>query len=270
MPKHSEEQKKKISNSLKGNKNATGHLSWSKGLTKETDERLKKLSDLYGKKYSKLYKGKQDSAETKLRKSIAHKGKKRPPRSKEWCENISIARKGKNCGENNPLYGKHPISPNKGRTWSEEYKQKMSESQKGLQAGEKNPMYGKKRSKEWKEKHREWCLNHTHNNNNKDTSIELLLQNGLIKRGISFQKHIAVCNICIPDIVFPELKIAVFADGDYWHSKTFKNGKQWKKDRNQESTLIQNDWRVLRFWEHDINSTPDDCINQIINVIGGT
>ena len=30
-----------------------------------------------------------------------------------------------------------------------------------------------------------------------------------------------------PDIVFPESKIAIFADGDFWHGKGFK---KWKSE----------------------------------------
>ena len=34
------------------------------------------------------------------------KGKKRPPFSKEWCENMSKSKKGKMNGGKNPFYGK--------------------------------------------------------------------------------------------------------------------------------------------------------------------
>lgn len=98
----------------------------------------------------------------------------------------------------------------------------------------------------------------------KDTDIEKILHNGLDKLGVKYVKHITVCDICQPDIVFPEKKLAVFADGDYWHSKTFDGGKAWKKDRNQDRVLTENGWKVLRFWGKDIKSNPDECINKII------
>lgn len=59
--------------------------------------------------------------------------------SEEVCKKMSESRKGKCCGENHPLYGKH-------RT--EEEKRKMSESRKGKLTGENNPMYGKHRTEE--------------------------------------------------------------------------------------------------------------------------
>jgi len=70
-----------------------------------------------------------------------------------------------------------------------------------------------------------------------DTSIEVALQEELNKRHIKYKKHIHVCKICVPDIVFLDKKTAVFADGDYWHSKEFQDGKVWRRDRNQDKVL---------------------------------
>ena len=95
---HSEETKKKISNSLKGFR----HSEKSK------------------LKMSKSQKGipKPKSEETKLKLSKSHKGKKL---SKEHKNKISIATR----GENNPMFGK------KHKPFSTETKLKMSESAKG-------------------------------------------------------------------------------------------------------------------------------------------
>jgi len=64
-----------------------------------------------------------------------------------------------------------------------------------------------------------------------------------------------------PDIVFPESKIAIFADGDFWHGKDFKKWKSevpvfWRKkiagnilrDRLQDKALRKAGYRVLRFY----------------------
>lgn len=69
-----------------------------------------------------------------------------------------------------------------------------------------------------------------------------------------------------PDFVFPEFKIALFADGCFWHGHNCRNThpKQnasfWeeKRERNikrdQEVTakLIQKGWLVIRVWECEI------------------
>lgn len=64
-----------------------------------------------------------------------------------------------------------------------------------------------------------------------------------------------------PDVVFPESKIAIFADGDFWHGKDFKKWKSgipvfWRKkisgnilrDHLQNKTLRRAGYRVLRFY----------------------
>jgi G:T-mismatch repair DNA endonuclease (very short patch repair protein) len=53
----------------------------------------------------------------------------------------------------------------------------------------------------------------------KDTSIECAMQDELLRRGIRFVKHLPILNRCQADIAFPERKIAVFCDGDYWHNR---------------------------------------------------
>ena len=59
--------------------------------------------------------------------------------SDESKQKLSEAKKGKYCGENSPLYGKH---------LTEEHKSKLSKAKKG----ENNPMYGKHRDDETKDK----------------------------------------------------------------------------------------------------------------------
>ena len=59
--------------------------------------------------------------------------------SDETKDKMSDAKKGKYCGENSPLYGKH---------LTEEHKSKLSKAKKG----ENNPMYGKHRDDETKDK----------------------------------------------------------------------------------------------------------------------
>lgn len=64
-----------------------------------------------------------------------------------------------------------------------------------------------------------------------------------------------------PDIVFPKSKVAIFADGDFWHGKDFKKWKSgipafWRKkiagnirrDRFQNRALRKAGYCVLRFY----------------------
>lgn len=129
------EVKKKNSESHKGN------IPWSKGLTKETDERLAKMGEsiskaLTGKIFSEEWKrniskamtGKKLSEETKRKISESHKGNKH---SEEAKRKISESQKGYKHSEE----AKRKISEaHKGKKmppFSEEHKRKMSEARKG-------------------------------------------------------------------------------------------------------------------------------------------
>ncbi|MBA7512994.1 hypothetical protein ES705_05003 [subsurface metagenome] len=109
------EVKKKNSESHKGN------IPWSKGLTKETDERLVKM----GESISKALTGKIFSEEWKRNISKAMTGKKL---SEEIKRKISESQKGHKVTEET----RRKISEvNKGKIFSEKARKNMSEGQKG-------------------------------------------------------------------------------------------------------------------------------------------
>jgi len=99
----------------------------------------------------------------------------------------------------------------------------------------------------------------------KDTSIEILIQNELNRRDITFEKHICVCGRSQPDIVFREQKIAVFCDGDYWHSLPDKK----KQDIRQNKLLSDNGWIVLRFTGTEIRKNIKRCVDVIEAALPG-
>ena len=72
-----------------------------------------------------------------------------------------------------------------------------------------------------------------------------------------------------PDIVFVTSKIAIFADGDFWHGKDFDKWKAkipifWRekisgnvrRDRLQEKVLRKAGYRVLRFYGSELKRNP--------------
>lgn len=235
-----------------------GSIPWNKGKTKETDPRIaetgrkigqaltgkpswrkgKPLTEEHKRKISESLNGRNLSEEHRKKLSESHKGQipwiKGKHHSEETKKKISIA--------------------NKGKKRSDEFRKRVSET-----------LMGCTRSKETKEKIRRARLNRRFNQ--KDTSIEILLQEELNKNNLVYEKHIPVCGICQPDIVFPLEKVAVFADGDYWHSREFKDGLVWRRDRNQDKTLTENGWMVLRFWGHEIKNDVSSCVDQIVEVL---
>jgi len=69
-----------------------------------------------------------------------------------------------------------------------------------------------------------------------------------------------------PDFVFPKLKVAIFADGCFWHccprhsNMPANNRAFWqrkldgnrRRDRLVSRTLRRRGWRVVRVWEHEL------------------
>lgn len=257
-------------------KNAEWHKgkpAWNKGLTKETSEGVKKMSEHnahywldkqfseeHRKKLSNTTKNAWTNAEWKMKMSESRKGHIGYTKGKELSEEhkkkISIGNKGKhrseetrmrmslaNKGERNPNYGKHH---------TEEWKRKIGEAQKG----KIGPWRGKHLPEETRKKMRIARL-HTIIPN-RDTGIERKIQDELSSREIGFYKHYPVMGQ--PDIAFPDRKIAIFCDGDYWHGK--REGVQEKDNRVNEK--LRNDgWLVLRYWEHEINVNAEGVVDEI-------
>jgi len=272
--------------------------SWNKGLTKETDPRVKKYSEtLRGRTMTEKQKAKQSVTRKERIKSgnivIWNKGLKgfNPSPETNFKKGHVPWTKGKrglwtNTGRTH--FKKGQEAWNKGKKMSEESKRKLSKSLTGRKLSKEHiknmgdANRGKKRSEEAKrnisagltgrklskshiEKMRKNRVNQIFPS--KDTKIEIALQNELNRRNITYKKHIPVYNICQPDMVFPEEKIAIFVDGEYWHSKTFRNGKVWETDRRIDKTLREEGWTVLRFWGREIKKDVGSCVNKIEEVI---
>ncbi|MDP3726752.1 MAG: DUF559 domain-containing protein [bacterium] len=92
------------------------------------------------------------------------------------------------------------------------------------------------------------------------------------QRGIKFEKHKTVLNMCQPDAVIDGMKIAIFVDGDYWHAHPEKyKDKQLTKaqtdkvrrDKEQNEALKKNGWVILRFWESEIKRDVSSCVGEV-------
>jgi len=235
-----------------------GCVPWNKGKTKETDIRLAETGRKIGKALlgkPSWRKGKPLTEEHKRKISESLNGKKL---SEEHRKKLSESHKGQipwMKGKHHSEETKKKISmANKGKNRSDEFRKRVSKT-----------LMGCTRSKETKEKMRHTRLNRRFKQ--KDTSIERALQEELNKNNLIYEKHISVCEICQPDLVFPLEKVAVFADGDYWHSKEFKDGLVWRRDRNQDKTLRENGWTVFRFWGHEIKADVSKCVDDIMGVL---
>jgi len=80
-----------------------------------------------------------------------------------------------------------------------------------------------------------------------------------------------------PDFVFEDARLVVFLDGCYWHgcprcyraptsnmgywSQKFARNKA--RDRKVGRLLREDGWRVVRIWEHEIESSPAKVVEKI-------
>jgi very-short-patch-repair endonuclease len=256
---HTEEARKKMSEAHKG------QIPWNKG---------KHLSEEVRRKLSEAHKGKPLTEEWKKRLEKLWEMKRGKHRPEDVRKKISESLKGRHRSEEtkrkigealkrlwqNPEYrrrvSEYMSGAFKGRHHSEEARRKISESHKGRHLTEewKRKISESHKREEIREKLREYRLKQVIPV--RDTSIEVALQNGLRERGIAFETHKPIYGQ--PDI-FIEPNICVFADGDYWHSLPHVI----EKDARVNRVLTEQGYKVLRFWEHEINSNLDRCLDAI-------
>ncbi len=102
----------------------------------------------------------------------------------------------------------------------------------------------------------------------KGTKVELAMAELLHATGVSFEMH-ARDLPGQPDFVFRDAKVVIFVDGDFWHGWRFpawrlKLSQKWEakiasnriRDRRNRSRLVRKGWKVVRFWEHQIERDP--------------
>jgi DNA mismatch endonuclease (patch repair protein) len=83
-------------------------------------------------------------------------------------------------------------------------------------------------------------------------------------------------------LVFSDKRVAVFCDGDFWHGRGWSkrrakllrgsNSSYWiskiegniARDRRNRRRLRKLGWKVLRFWEFEINRDANRVVNQIL------
>lgn len=109
----------------------------------------------------------------------------------------------------------------------------------------------------------------------KDTGLEKIIRAELRKHGLRFKKYPRDLP-GKPDIVFPEQKVAIFVDGDFWHgyrlpqwerklSSFWRNKirKNRERDRRNFAKLRRRGWRVIRIWKHTIQRDLSMAVEKI-------
>lgn len=112
----------------------------------------------------------------------------------------------------------------------------------------------------------------------KDTKPELKIRKVLWSLGYRYRKNVKSLP-GKPDIVFSRLRLVIFIDGEFWHGfnwsikkdRISSNREFWipkierniQRDKEIDCKLSESGWRVLRFWEHEINKDIEACIGKI-------
>lgn len=125
----------------------------------------------------------------------------------------------------------------------------------------------------------------------KGSKAELILRKELWKRGFRYRLHDKKL-IGKPDIVFKSLKTVIFVDGDFWHGralieegvKGLRRGlrtdrSDWwiaklqrtvERDKEVTKVLVDDGWKVIRFWESEIKENLKDVADEIESHLNGT
>ncbi len=118
----------------------------------------------------------------------------------------------------------------------------------------------------------------------KDTKPEITLRSTLHRLGYRFRIHVK--NLPgKPDIVLPKYKTIIFVNGCFWHwhkgcpegRVPNTNSKFWKKkltrtverDKQHQIDCISLGWKVLTFWECEIETKLSDVIERVNRELHG-
>ena len=143
----------------------------------------------------------------------------------------------------------------------------------GRYGGDKNPFFGKHHTNKVREKSRARAIKQLVSGEfkNRPTSIELKVEEELVKRNINYKKQFPLVKITVVDFYLPDYKIAIYADGEFWHkSKWAEKQGTIEKDEKQNKTLAENGYNVFRFSESEINGSVGQCIDRVTNYINSS
>ena len=117
-------------------------------------------------------------------------------------------------------------------------------------------------------------------NRGKNTTPERYIAALLRAAGLNFKRHERALPGC-PDFVFTESRVAVFVNGDFWHGWRFplwghRMGQFWRqkiadtraRDRRNFQRLARSGWKIVRIWEHQVESEVVACVERIARAVG--
>jgi DNA mismatch endonuclease (patch repair protein) len=116
----------------------------------------------------------------------------------------------------------------------------------------------------------------------KNTSPERLLRSALWRSGLRYRLNYKV-PMGRPDMVFPGPKVAVSVDGCFWHGCPIHYSRPRSREEFWSEKLAANverdiritlgleslGWTMVRVWEHEVFSEPDEVVQIVRKAIHG-
>lgn len=116
----------------------------------------------------------------------------------------------------------------------------------------------------------------------RDTTPELLLRRALWASGHRYRVDLRLGG-ARPDIVFTRKKVAIFVDGCFWHGcpkhyiPPSGNAGYWSakiernraRDRRNTQSLVDAEYRVMRFWECEVKEDLPLILEHIRSELNG-
>ena len=116
-----------------------------------------------------------------------------------------------------------------------------------------------------------------------ETSIEKRLGKALWAVGIRYRKNYKKA-IGVPDFAIVKYKIAIFCDSAFWHGyknmttkrHAFKSNvtfwtqkieRNIQRDKEVNRRLRKHGWKVLRFWDFQIEKNLNKCIETVLATV---
>ena len=269
----SPERRREMSLARKGKKYAPGRVHHFKG---------KKLSPGHRKNISSGLKGHITTPITRKRIGVKNK-----ITTKRFWKSMTESQKQK-TGASKTWFTKGQAPHNKGKKPILKTRKRMSASATLRFQTQKHPMEGKRHDKATRKLIREKRLKQKPM---KNTVPEKLMRKMLKDLGIRFEEQIGIKEpACQPDF-FIQPNILIFSDGDYIHAnpnpfllprsskihpgykddaKYFRN-KTMKDKRRQDQRITRGlkkeGYKVLRFWQSELENNREKCLQEIIEAI---
>lgn len=92
--------------------------------------------------------------------------------------------------------------------------------------------------------------------------------------GIEFKKEYLAKPHYLIDAAIPEQMLAIELYGCYWHGHDCRFPKlserqkeQRQRDKQRDIRLTEQGWTVIHIWECEINSSPTECVERILQIL---